>query len=245
MFIKKIIFKYAMGLVNLRRAIKEWHRCNVAIMNPKNWGQCSDKVIIRKPLNVTNMKRVFIDDYCIIQPGATLIVGSGDIRIKKYSALSYNLVIVTGKHVPTVGIPRFLQGSSRINDIESDVLIQEDVWAGANATILSGSVIGRGAMVAAGALINGEIPPYAIMAGVPAKIKGVRFSLEQIIEHEIVLYPAAERFDREYLEQLFTQYYDNKKILGVSHISSEDKVKLTDLHRKWNIPTFDVEQQQI
>jgi acetyltransferase-like isoleucine patch superfamily enzyme len=50
------------------------------------------------------------------------------------------------------------------------IVIQDDVWIGAHATILKGVTIYEGAVVAAGAVVTKDIPPYAIVAGVPAKI---------------------------------------------------------------------------
>lgn len=53
---------------------------------------------------------------------------------------------------------------------KGDIVIEDDVWIGCAAQILSGVTIGKGAIVAAGSLVNKNVPPYAIVAGVPAKI---------------------------------------------------------------------------
>lgn len=60
------------------------------------------------------------------------------------------------------------------------VKIGNDVWIGARATILEGVTIGDGAIVAAGAIVTKDIPPYAIVGGVPAKIIRYRFNEERI-----------------------------------------------------------------
>lgn len=54
------------------------------------------------------------------------------------------------------------------------IVVGDDVWIGINATILAGVTIGRGAIVAAGAVVTREVPPLAIVGGVPAKIIGWR-----------------------------------------------------------------------
>lgn len=54
------------------------------------------------------------------------------------------------------------------------VVIEDDVWIGVKATFLSGAKVGRGCVVAAGAVVRGEIPPYSIIGGVPARIIGTR-----------------------------------------------------------------------
>lgn len=65
---------------------------------------------------------------------------------------------------------------------KGNIIIQDDVWIGYGATILSGVTIGRGAIVAANAVVTSNIPPYAIVGGVPAKIIKYRFTEEIINE---------------------------------------------------------------
>lgn len=62
------------------------------------------------------------------------------------------------------------------------VEIGNDVWIGANVFINSSTVkkIGDGAIVGAGAVVTKDVPPYAIVVGVPARIKGYRFTQNQI-----------------------------------------------------------------
>lgn len=60
--------------------------------------------------------------------------------------------------------------------IRGDVTIDDDVWLGTQSVILSGVHIGKGAIVAAGAVVNQDIPPYSVAAGIPAKIIKSRLS---------------------------------------------------------------------
>ena len=85
---------------------------------------------------------------------------------------------------------------------DHDVIIEEDVWIGSNVTILAGVTIGRGATIAARAVCNRNIPPYCIAGGIPAKVIKMYWSVEQILEHELKLYPEDERLSKEYLEQI-------------------------------------------
>ena len=50
------------------------------------------------------------------------------------------------------------------------IVIEDDVWIGANAVILDGVTVGKGAVIAAGAVVSKDVPPLAIVAGVPAKV---------------------------------------------------------------------------
>lgn len=59
---------------------------------------------------------------------------------------------------------------------KGDIIVGDDVWIGYRATILSGVTIGQGAIVAAGAVVSKDVPPYAIVGGCPARILKYRFS---------------------------------------------------------------------
>lgn len=60
------------------------------------------------------------------------------------------------------------------------VKVGNDVWIGVRAIILGGKTIGNGAVVAAGAIVTKDVPPYAVVAGVPAKVVRYRFPKEMI-----------------------------------------------------------------
>ena len=55
------------------------------------------------------------------------------------------------------------------------IVIEDNVWIGASATILDGVTISKGAVIAAGSVVNKNVDKYAIVAGVPAKVIGSRF----------------------------------------------------------------------
>ncbi len=230
---REFIKRYFGAPIRLLSAFKGWLSSNVSVRNPKIYGRCSDKVLLGVPLYVSHPESLFIDDYCRLQPGTRFIIDSGRVVIKRFTAIGAEAIIVTGNHISTVGVPHFFLGLSHINDREQDVIIEEDVWVGARVTILSGVTIGRGAIVAAAALVNRSVPPYAVVAGVPAKVVASKFSVEQILEHERRLYPSCERISKRELEDLFDRHFSGKKHYGTSNISPEDSGKLNELMQKW------------
>jgi len=67
------------------------------------------------------------------------------------------------------------------------IVVEDDVWIGHGAIVLTPARIGRGSIIAAGSVVKKDVPRYAIVGGVPAKVLKMRFTPEQISEHERIL----------------------------------------------------------
>ena len=67
------------------------------------------------------------------------------------------------------------------------ILVEDDVWIGHGAIILSPRKVGRGSIIAAGSLVVKDVPPYAIVGGNPARIIKMRFTTEQILVHDLII----------------------------------------------------------
>ena len=83
-----------------------------------------------------------------------------------------NVTIVTGDHrVDILDKPMMdVKESEKLPENDQDVIFEGDNWIGTRVIVLKGVTIGKGSVVAAGALVTKSVPPYAIVAGVPAKI---------------------------------------------------------------------------
>ena len=103
---------------------------------------------------------VYIGEQCNIRA-----CGS-EIKIGNHTMIASNVVIVSSNHKTDLGRPMHLQPWEKHR---SGVIIGEDCWIGSNSIILPGAIIGDGAVIAGGSVVRGEIPPFTIWGGVPAK----------------------------------------------------------------------------
>lgn len=137
---------------------------------------------------------------------AVLSTPGAKIIIKGNCAIAEHLAIHTGDHARLVG--KFVTDITKANKpqgYDHDVIIEKDVWIGAYVTILQGVHVGRGATIAAGAVVNKDVPPYSIVGGVPAKVIKFYWTIDQIQEHERNLYPENERYSKEELETILNR----------------------------------------
>lgn len=148
----------------------------------------NDKVILGKPCvihrDVEIAGGVQIGDYSYVNTGTIIVSGS----IGKFCSIGYFCQIGVHEHpldfMSTSPLiysgENIFQTKSSWNDIYSPPLIGNDVWIGSKAIILQGVNIGDGAVIAAGAVVTKDVPPYAIVGGVPAKLIRYRFDEKEI-----------------------------------------------------------------
>lgn len=94
----------------------------------------------------------------------------GSVDIGNYVIFGPYVKIFSERHnFEDINTPIVEQGETRLN-----VRIEDNVWIGANATLLGGVTIGQGSIIGAGAVVTNDVPPFSIVAGVPAKIIKIR-----------------------------------------------------------------------
>ena len=179
----------------------------------KQYGRVGYHSIIPKDIEVSNPSNIFISDHVSLGGNSILYATNARITIGRYFVSANGLRIATGEHERRIG--RFLSSikeseKNHTIGLDKDVIIQEDVWAGFNVTILSGVVIGRGCTIAAGSVVITTLPPYSICGGVPAKFIKFYWSINQIMEHERILYEENERFSKKELEEIFSKYLQHE-----------------------------------
>lgn len=134
-------------------------------------------------------KNVYLGNYVYINENCHFICTRAKIVIKDHVMFGPNVTLITGGHTfNRVGV--FM---TDINDKtknlgeDKDIILEGDNWIGANAIILRGVTIGEGAIVGAGSVVTKNVPPYALVAGNPARIIKYRFTEEDIKLHKKIL----------------------------------------------------------
>lgn len=172
------------------------------------FGYLADSAKLIPPLKIDGHQNVFMYEDTKIE-NSTISAVLSKFIMKRGSAAAEGLSVHTGNHMQVVGkFYRTVTNKDKIDSgkvFDKDIIVEEDVWIGCNVTLLAGAHLGRSSVIAAGAVVTTDIPPYCIAGGVPAKPIKFKWTIDQILEHESKLYPEAERFSREELEKIFAQ----------------------------------------
>ncbi|WP_068171241.1 CatB-related O-acetyltransferase [Neokomagataea thailandica] len=113
------------------------------------------------------------------------------LEIGRFCSIGPKVLIILGNHrydtvttYPFKTLKAFWpEAEDAVDDHTSKggIIIGHDVWVGARAVILSGVTVGSGAIIAAGAIVTKDVPPYSIVGGNPARVIRYRFS-EDVIQ---------------------------------------------------------------
>ena len=148
-------------------------------------------------INYNENERLRIGSYCSIAQEVTFILNA-DHRTDTISTFPFKVKV----------LGESLEGTSK-----GDIIVADDVWIGYRATILSGVHIGQGAVIAAVAVVTKDVPPYAIVGGVPARVIKYRFPEEMVGELMRIDYSKlTEEMVREHIEDLYSALKDTKQL---------------------------------
>ena len=129
-------------------------------------------------------RKFSLGDYSVIESFACINNAVGDVMIGDHTRIGlHNTIIgpvIIGSHVnlaqgiTITALNHIFENSEKRIDEQgvstSAVVIEDDIWIGANAVVLPGVTIGHHSVVAAGAVVTKDVPPHSLVAGVPAKV---------------------------------------------------------------------------
>jgi acetyltransferase-like isoleucine patch superfamily enzyme len=137
---------------------------------------------IRCPMGVwfwSPHRKIILGDYVSFEPGCAV---QCDITFGNKVLIARNVAFVgrDDHRIDIVGMT--IWDSGRGDHYET--IVEDDVWIGYGAIIVTGVTIGRGSIVAAGSVVTRDVPRYAVVAGVPAHVVRARFTPSEIEIHE-------------------------------------------------------------
>ena len=161
-----------------------------AVVYKRAMRHCGKGVYIR-PMSsdIKGVENLSVGDGTSIPKGSVIYCTDAPLTIGRKVVFGPRPTIITGDHrIDIIGKHIIdVTVEEKLPENDMPVQIEDGVWVGANVTILKGGTIGRGSVVAAGAVVTRSCPPYSIIGGVPAKIIRARFTDEEIVEHERIL----------------------------------------------------------
>ena len=133
---------------------------------------------------------IHVGDDVSLGIGAVLwAVAPAYIEIRDKVIFGPNVTVMAGDHVMDVSGAFMADLHEKRPGDDMPVIIERDVWIGANAIVLKGVTIGRGSVVGSGSVVTRSVEPYSIVCGVPARKLRDRFTPNQVREHEEFLGP--------------------------------------------------------
>lgn len=163
---------------HLPRGVGRWVRARVL---PARFAKFGSNTVIQDQFRVTNPEKVSIGSHCNFAQ-RVFITGGGGVTIGDYVGLGPDVKIWSVNHrFEDPDTPWMLQGYDK-----HPVVIEDDVWLGANCFVMPGITIGRGAILSAGTVLMKSVPPFAIVAGNPGRVVGWRKRPGDALQQEAV-----------------------------------------------------------
>ena len=115
--------------------------------------------------------RLMIGKFCAIGAGIEFIMNGANHRMQSITTYPFN-IFQNGWEKCTPSLSEL--------PFKGDTVVGNDVWIGQNVTVLPGVHIGDGAIIGANSVVSDDIPPYAVAAGNPCRVKKMRFDKETV-----------------------------------------------------------------
>lgn len=205
-----------MRWVEIRPVLRGWKYFLKRFFTVTSFPGVHNKARLGMYNEVVNPENLVLHETTKLKSDNVIMNGRAKFIMKKWSGSAEQLMVITGNHMFIPGV-KGIDVSDQMKDeldieheFDKDVIVDEDVWIGARVTILAGVHVGRGCSIGSGTVLRKSTPAYSIVIGNPAKVIGFRFTPEEIIEHEKILYPEEERLPLSLLEKNYEKYFLTK-----------------------------------
>ena len=195
----------------------------------RKWTKSGNTTI---PMTVFEPALVSVGKWSYGELNVVTFNGNSRLRIGSFVSIAQNVTFLLDveHNINTVSTYPFrtkilMPGTNEATS-KGDIVVEDDAWIGYGSTIMSGVHIGQGAVVAAGAVVTKDVPPYSIVGGVPARLIRPRFeepvvsylcqldysslSEQMIQEHVDDLYKPLDDLELSDVEQLY-DWFPKKK----------------------------------
>ena len=171
---------------------------------------------LNKIKNNVTLNNVVLDDFTYVSSDTKI----QNAKIGKFCSIGANCRIGLGMHPSRDFVSTHPVFFSQLQESQitfanknyfvefSNITLGNDVWIGTNSIILDGVTVSDGAIIGAGSVVTKDIPPYAIVGGVPAKIIRYRFDIEEI--NKLLLDKWWDK-DIDFLKKNFKKFHNIKK----------------------------------
>ncbi len=166
------------------------------------------------PMNSFDFSHISVGEYTYGELNIIDFGGDCKLILKNYVSIAQQVTFLLNAehhldHISTYPFKVKILGTEKSESFgKGNIVVDDDVWIGYGATIMSGVHIGQGAVVASGAVVCKDVPPYAIVGGNPARV-------------------IRKRFSDDIISKLLTIDYDKLNICSVSNVESLYKTILS------------------
>ena len=147
--------------------------------------RCGSSVKIGRGARIYGVKNLILGNDVSIGERATIMCTRAKVKIGDHVMTGPNVTIITGGHRTDL-VGRYMTtvtNAEKRPEDDRDIIFEGNNWIGANAAILRGVTVGRGAIIAAGAVVTKDVTPYSVWGGVPARCLKMRFDADTLQKH--------------------------------------------------------------
>ena len=173
-------------LENIKRL---WNKLVVSPIKKGAIKRHGKQVVFGRGFRMIGVNNIEIGSDVSIGENSLFMCTRANIKIGDHVMTGPRVTMITGGHRMDI-LGRYMttiKNEEKALEDDQDIVLEGDNWIGANAVILKGVTIGKGSVIAAGAIVTKDVPPYQIWGGVPAKLIRNRFDEDTIKIHEKLL----------------------------------------------------------